>query len=197
MISRACRFLVASAVLVTAGCATVPSRGPIKRVDIPVRPPRLDLVTLLEHLSSPDAAIRADAAWQFAGATAPLDELRPALLKAAEDSNRAVRYGARWSLDHLEPRRSTAEDRIPPQLVRRATPEMPYGAFLQQIQGTVEIETLIGEEGEIARAEVRKSIPELDAAALECVRRMRFTPARQNGQPIATVVETPVTFQLI
>jgi TonB family protein len=60
-------------------------------------------------------------------------------------------------------------------------------ALMAGIQGTVLIEVLIGERGEVARVEVRESIPALDAAALYTARRWRFEPARANGVPRAVL----------
>jgi TonB family protein len=49
-------------------------------------------------------------------------------------------------------------------------PEYPREAFNKKVAGTVILEILIGEEGEVAHAEVRKSVAGLDAAALACIK---------------------------
>jgi TonB family protein len=60
----------------------------------------------------------------------------------------------------------------------------------------VMVDFLIGEEGEVAHAEIRRSIPQLDAAALACVRRWEFEPMRVAGVPRATLARAPVKFRI-
>jgi protein TonB len=64
------------------------------------------------------------------------------------------------------------------------------------VQGVVVMEILIGENGEVAHAEVTTSVPGLDEAALACVRPWRFEPARHGGRPVATVARAPVAFRI-
>jgi periplasmic protein TonB len=85
----------------------------------------------------------------------------------------------------------------PPRLVKRGDPIMPQEAFVKGIKGTVEVEILIDETGRVVQARITRSIPALDKAALECVYRHVFLPARKHGRPVATIVEAPVTFTLI
>jgi protein TonB len=60
----------------------------------------------------------------------------------------------------------------------------------------VKVEILIDKTGRVAKTRVVKSIPELDAAALECVRDWVFQPAQKGGQPVSTVASAPVTFKI-
>jgi protein TonB len=65
------------------------------------------------------------------------------------------------------------------------------------VDGTVRVRVVIDEHGEVIGATVVQSIPLLDAAAVEAVRRWRFKPARDcEGKPIRTWVEIPVKFSL-
>jgi protein TonB len=48
----------------------------------------------------------------------------------------------------------------------------------------------------VSKARVVRSIPELDAAALACVKEWRFRPAMKAGQPVATVASAPITFTI-
>jgi protein TonB len=75
-------------------------------------------------------------------------------------------------------------------------PQYPKAAFDAKIEGTVLVELLIGEQGEVAHLEVRRSIPELDAAAIACVRQWQFAPLRANGHARATIAHAPVTFRI-
>jgi TonB family protein len=57
------------------------------------------------------------------------------------------------------------------------------------------LEVLIGEAGEVAYARIRESVPQLDAAALDSVRRWKFEPMRIGDAVQATVIHLPLTFR--
>ena len=67
---------------------------------------------------------------------------------------------------------------------------------MKKIEGTVEVEILIDSTGRVAKARVVRSIPALDAAALQTVMQWVFSPAIKNGRPVATVASAPVTFRI-
>ncbi|PYQ42414.1 MAG: energy transducer TonB, partial [Acidobacteria bacterium] len=54
----------------------------------------------------------------------------------------------------------------------------------------------IDKTGRVAKARVVKSIPELDAAAIQCVMEWEFRPAQKGGQPVATIASAPITFTI-
>jgi protein TonB len=64
------------------------------------------------------------------------------------------------------------------------------------VQGTVLLEILVGEEGEVVHLAIRQSIPSLNDAAVTCVSRWTFEPARVDGVPRATVAYVPVAFRI-
>jgi protein TonB len=84
----------------------------------------------------------------------------------------------------------------PPSPVRLSKPRYPQEAFVKRIEGTVELEILIDAQGRVVEARVTKSIPLLDAAAIETVHEWRFSPAIKNGQPVAALARAPVTFRI-
>jgi TonB family protein len=59
---------------------------------------------------------------------------------------------------------------------------------------TVMLRILVDPTGRVARASVLDSVPALDDAALDCVRDWEFEPAKKNDQPVAAVLQVPVTF---
>jgi protein TonB len=63
-----------------------------------------------------------------------------------------------------------------PQRLVNVTPVYPVIARSAQVQGVVIIEATLDERGNVVRAEVLRSIPLLDAAALDAVRQWKFTP---------------------
>jgi TonB family protein len=125
-------------------------------------------------------------------------------MRLCTDDEKAVRYAAVWALSHLskgkdEPNPAepqTNGDWAPPKPTVNPRPQYPQAAFDKKVEGTVLVEILIGEEGEVAYAEIRQSIPALDAAALAVVRQWKFDPARVDGVPRATVAHVPVAFRI-
>ncbi len=103
-----------------------------------------------------------------------------------------------WGGDEL--RQGTEPDVIldydePPRPVKITQPVYPSLAFEAGIEGTVVLDIVIDRSGRVARAKVKNSVPELDEAALTCVRAWRFKPAKKAGRAIATVAEAAVTFR--
>ena len=83
-----------------------------------------------------------------------------------------------------------------PEPVERVQPQYPDRAREKGIDGTVNVQVLVGTDGLVKDVRVVKSIPELDESAVACVRRWRFKPARAKGQPVAVWVGVPVKFTL-
>ncbi len=83
-----------------------------------------------------------------------------------------------------------------PRLVHRTRPVYPHDAFVQKVQGEVLLEILIDATGEVTRTRVLQSIPQLDAAAMRCVKEWRFEPALRGGRPVAIIAHAPVRFSI-
>jgi protein TonB len=83
-----------------------------------------------------------------------------------------------------------------PQRIVNVTPEYPAIAREVHAQGLVIIEATIDERGNVVRAQVLKSIPLLDDAALAAVRQWKFTPTLLNGIAIPIVMTVTVNFSL-
>ncbi len=83
-----------------------------------------------------------------------------------------------------------------PMKVRDAAPAYPAIARAARVQGIVIIEATIGVNGNVQDAKILRSIPLLDAAALDAVRQWQFTPTRLNGMPVAVVMTVTVNFKL-
>jgi TonB family protein len=173
--------------------------GKQQAVDVPLAAPAKPTHLLDASLSSEDPSVRSAAALELAGATELRAEALAALESHLNDPDLATRYGAAWAAGHLHSvtgdKDESKLDQMPPKPIKSPRPEYPNAAFIAGIEGTVLVEILIGEQGEVARLDVRESIPELDAAALACVRRWRFEPARANGVPRACVARIPLTFR--
>jgi len=154
--------------------------------------------SLLDQLSAAGAATRSAAAWCLGEGQPSSPAVLGALHRLTNDEDRSVRYAAYWALHHLLQDDAETQELgdAPPRASRTARPVYPAEAFREKREGTVRLEVLVGEEGEVAHAEVAASVPGLDAAALASAREWRFEPARHDGQPVAAVVEMPVSFRI-
>jgi len=74
----------------------------------------------------------------------------------------------------------------------------PPAAAEKKIQGKVVVKLTISSTGQVSNAEIVQSVdPMLDAEALRlCKSLPRFTPARRNGQPVASTMTIPINFRL-
>ena len=72
-----------------------------------------------------------------------------------------------------------------PKKIVDVTPVYPPIALSAGIEGAVILEAVINERGEIERVKVLRSQPLLDAAAVDAVRRWRYSPTLLSGVPVA------------
>lgn len=84
----------------------------------------------------------------------------------------------------------------PPRKIVDVAPVYPPIARAAHAQGVVILEALIGEDGSVRDVRVLRSLPLLDAAAIDAVKQWRFTPTLLNDQPIAVVMTVTVAFTL-
>jgi protein TonB len=84
----------------------------------------------------------------------------------------------------------------PPAKTRHVAPIYPAIARQNGVQGTVMLEAVINEAGRVRDVRVLRSIPLLDAAAIEAVKQWQFTPTLLNGQPVPVLMTVTVAFQL-
>ena len=75
-------------------------------------------------------------------------------------------------------------------------PVYPEAARKAGIQGTVWVRIHVLETGAVGEAEVARSIPALDTAAVETAKRMRFAAPLFHGKPTTTWFSVPVQFRL-
>ena len=82
----------------------------------------------------------------------------------------------------------------PPKILKNPIADYPESAWRKCVEGVVWLLVAIDPEGRVVEAQVAKSIPELDDAALRGVKKWRFKPARKAGIPAGTVVEISMMF---
>jgi len=83
-----------------------------------------------------------------------------------------------------------------PEPVTRVSPVYPDLAREAGVDGTVNVQALVGKDGKVKDVRVVKSIPMLDEAAKAAVRQWVFKPALSNNKPVAVWVGVPVKFSL-
>jgi TonB family protein len=84
----------------------------------------------------------------------------------------------------------------PPQKIFDVNPAYPAEAAQARIQGVVIIEATVGANGAVTEAKILRSIPLLDAAALDAVRQWRFEPTMVDGKAVPVIMTVTVNFSL-
>ena len=66
------------------------------------------------------------------------------------------------------------------------------------IQGRVDVRTLVDKNGNVACARItdKSARPELGKAAIDAIKKLKFTPAMQNGKPVAIWIDIPIIFEI-
>ena len=82
-----------------------------------------------------------------------------------------------------------------PVKIQDADPVMPPTAAQAGIRGVVIVEVTIGPDGAVKDAKILRSIPLLDQAALDAIRRWRYEPTHLNGAPVAVIMTEMVAFK--
>jgi protein TonB len=172
---------------------------PAKKIMPP--PPSRPVSELTGDLDSEDPSVRAGAARELAGARRLPDRTWDALTRLARaDPERAVRLAAERAryLLVIHGVRSSIGDAYDegPRPVRMDNPRYPQGARQRRITGIVRVLVLVNERGDVEDAEIIESIPELDDAALACVRDWEFEPATKDGEPTPSFAIAPLRFTL-
>jgi periplasmic protein TonB len=80
--------------------------------------------------------------------------------------------------------------------VIQVKPEYPELARSAQVEGVVRLRALVGIDGRVRRVIVDRSVPLLDQAACDALKRWVFTPALDQGRPVAVWVAVPFRFSL-
>ena len=84
----------------------------------------------------------------------------------------------------------------PPARISAVAPVYPPSARQARTQGVVILETTIGADGKVKATKVVKSLPMLDAAAMDAVRQWQYQPTLIDGKPTPVVMVIPVNFKL-
>jgi len=137
---------------------------------------------------------------------APSDAPSPMSVPASEASSPSASpsapKAASASAETAEAAHSTPAPITPPRFnadyLDNPAPEYPPLSRSEGEQGKVVLRVFVNASGGAERVEIRKSsgFDRLDEAARATVRRWRFAPARQGGEPVPAWVNVPVAFSL-
>ena len=79
--------------------------------------------------------------------------------------------------------------------IRTPQPEYPADLRSSNVEGTVILAVSIDEKGAVTTCEVTKSTDKrFEAAAVEAVRKWKFSPATKNKTPVSCKVTLPIRF---
>lgn len=95
-----------------------------------------------------------------------------------------------------EPAVRAVGDVKPPRLVKRVEPAYPEIAREARVEGVVILEATTDIYGRVAAVRVLRSIPLLDAAAVDAVRQWIYEPLMINGRPRPVTFTVTVSFVL-
>ena len=88
---------------------------------------------------------------------------------------------------------------VPPTLLRKVEPRYPPLALTMKQEGSVTVNALITENGDVMRTEILKGIPNgsaLEAAAEAAVRQWKFSPAQKDGVNVKVWRPIDIKFRL-
>lgn len=83
-----------------------------------------------------------------------------------------------------------------PERVKYVPPVYPGIAQDARVTGIVILEAVVDQNGDVSSANVLKSIPLLDQAAVDAVRQWRYSPTTLNGVPVPVILTVTVNFSL-
>ena len=86
----------------------------------------------------------------------------------------------------------------PPKPLRPIKPLYPEIAQEAGIEGVVVVQAFIDKKGRVKETTILKGIPNtgLDEAAMEAIRKTRFSPAKQRERKVGVWISIPVNFKL-
>ena len=78
--------------------------------------------------------------------------------------------------------------------IHRVEPVYPALAKQARVQGTVEIEAVIGIDGRLREIHVKSGPPLLIKAATDAVRQWVYEPTLLNGEPVEVITQIDINF---
>ena len=83
-----------------------------------------------------------------------------------------------------------------PKINHRVSPKYPELARKAGVEGMVVVKVLIDKKGNVEKAEILKSVPMLDEAAVAAVKQFKFQPGKQRDKFVKVWMSIPFRFSL-
>jgi len=83
-----------------------------------------------------------------------------------------------------------------PKALKLKKPEYPPEAAAQGLRGIVIVELIIDEKGKVESAQIVRSVPGFDEAALAAAREWEYEVTKVDGRPVKVRLTVPITFSL-
>ena len=84
-----------------------------------------------------------------------------------------------------------------PVLIKMVKAQYTQDAKERNVQGTVELKTVVLRDGTIGATEVTKPLdPDLDRAAIDALKQWRFRPGTKDEKPVDVEISVELTFTL-
>jgi TonB family protein len=84
-----------------------------------------------------------------------------------------------------------------PEVLSEHKPAYTSAAMRARVEGTVEMEAVVGPEGFVTAVRILKGLhPELDESAIDALKQWKFKPGTLDGKPVPVLVVVEMTFTL-
>jgi len=183
--------------------ATVVERRPLRQATRPFRPDEIfqpsripEKVAMLVE-EPPSLAASGQESQGVTGGVGDAPELHPTIRRLLE---RVIETPAPPAKVEAAPkpieRVKVGGDVKPPAPVYIPKPDYPPIARAHRISGIVRLEAVIAVDGAVSNIRLTYGHPLLVQAAIDAVRRWRYTPTLLNGDPVEVVMQVDVNFVL-
>jgi TonB family protein len=95
-----------------------------------------------------------------------------------------------------EPPKQAGADVPAPKRTKSVPPVYPPEAQAQGLRGIVILELVLDTEGHVASADVVRSVPPFDEAALTAVRQWEYEVTKVDGKPVRVKMTVPISFTM-
>jgi protein TonB len=81
-------------------------------------------------------------------------------------------------------------------VIAKVPPEYPQIAKQLKMEGPVELDVTLGEDGSVAQVTIVSGNPVLTRAGADAVKRWKFAPYKEDGKPVKAVAPLVLSFKL-
>lgn len=80
--------------------------------------------------------------------------------------------------------------------ITKVSPDYPEVARQLKMQGTVELEAVVSEDGSVAEVRIVSGNPVLTKAASQALKKWKFAPVVEDGKAVKAVAPVELTFKM-